>query len=61
MSISGLFIKRPVMTTLVMAGILLFGLVSYRNLAVSDLPAVKIAVPGTLTSRGQSTSVAGTT
>ena len=40
MSISGLFIKRPVMTTLVMAGILLFGLVSYRNLAVSDLPTV---------------------
>jgi HAE1 family hydrophobic/amphiphilic exporter-1 len=40
MSISELFIKRPVMTTLVMAGILLFGLVSYRNLAVSDLPTV---------------------
>jgi len=28
------------MTTLVMAGILLFGLVSYHNLAVSDLPTV---------------------
>ena len=40
MSISALFIRRPVMTTLVMAGILLFGLVSYRNLAVSDLPTV---------------------
>jgi hydrophobic/amphiphilic exporter-1 (mainly G- bacteria), HAE1 family len=40
MSISALFIKRPVMTTLVMAGILLFGIVSYRNLAVSDLPTV---------------------
>ena len=40
MSISELFIKRPVMTTLVMAGILLFGIVSYRNLAVSDLPTV---------------------
>ena len=40
MSISELFIKRPVMTTLVMAGILLFGLVSYHNLAVSDLPTV---------------------
>ena len=40
MSISALFIKRPVMTTLIMAAILLFGLVSYRNLAVSDLPTV---------------------
>ncbi|HLB09339.1 MAG TPA: efflux RND transporter permease subunit [Gemmatimonadaceae bacterium] len=40
MSISALFIRRPVMTTLVMAGILLFGIVSYRNLAVSDLPTV---------------------
>jgi HAE1 family hydrophobic/amphiphilic exporter-1 len=40
MSISALFIKRPVMTTLVMAGILLFGIVAYRNLAVSDLPTV---------------------
>ena len=40
MSISELFIKRPVMTTLVMVGILLFGIVSYRNLVVSDLPTV---------------------
>jgi hydrophobic/amphiphilic exporter-1 (mainly G- bacteria), HAE1 family len=35
-----LFIRRPVMTTLVMAGILIFGLVAYRELPVSDLPAV---------------------
>jgi len=35
-----LFIRRPVMTTLVMSGILLFGLISYRYLAVSDLPNV---------------------
>ena len=35
-----LFIRRPVMTTLVMAGILIFGLVAYRQLPVSDLPAV---------------------
>ena len=35
-----LFIRRPVMTTLVMAGILIFGLVAYRLLPVSDLPAV---------------------
>ena len=38
MNIAGLFIRRPVMTTLVMAGILLFGLVAYRLLPVSDLP-----------------------
>ena len=35
-----LFIRRPVMTTLVMVGILIFGLVAYRALPVSDLPAV---------------------
>ena len=40
MSFTGLFIRRPVMTTLVMAGILIFGLVAYRQLPVSDLPAV---------------------
>ncbi|MGA3292617.1 MAG: efflux RND transporter permease subunit [Candidatus Acidiferrales bacterium] len=34
------FIRRPVMTTLVMAAILLFGLLGYRSLAVSDLPNV---------------------
>jgi HAE1 family hydrophobic/amphiphilic exporter-1 len=35
-----LFIKRPVMTTLVMLGILLFGALGYRALPVSDLPNV---------------------
>jgi hydrophobic/amphiphilic exporter-1 (mainly G- bacteria), HAE1 family len=35
-----LFIKRPVMTTLVMIGILFFGIVAYRALPVSDLPNV---------------------
>ena len=40
MTISGLFIKRPVMTTLVMTGILLFGIMGYRLLPVSDLPNV---------------------
>jgi HAE1 family hydrophobic/amphiphilic exporter-1 len=40
MSLSELFIKRPVMTTLVMSGILLFGLMAYRRLPVSDLPNV---------------------
>ena len=40
MSIPELFIKRPVMTTLVMAAILLFGIMGYRLLPVSDLPNV---------------------
>jgi len=39
-SISGLFIRRPVATTLVMAAILLFGVMGYRLLPVSDLPNV---------------------
>jgi len=39
-NISGLFIRRPVTTTLVMLGILLFGLMGYRLLPVSDLPNV---------------------
>ena len=40
MNISGLFIRRPVTTTLVMLGILMFGLMAYRLLPVSDLPNV---------------------
>jgi hydrophobic/amphiphilic exporter-1 (mainly G- bacteria), HAE1 family len=40
MNFTGLFIRRPVMTTLVMAGILIFGIVAYRLLPVSDLPTV---------------------
>src|SRR5215469_7158389 len=40
MNIAGLFIRRPIMTTLVMAAILLFGIIGYRALAVSDLPNV---------------------
>jgi HAE1 family hydrophobic/amphiphilic exporter-1 len=35
-----LFIRRPVMTTLVMLGILFFGLLGFRVLPVSDLPNV---------------------
>jgi hydrophobe/amphiphile efflux-1 (HAE1) family protein len=38
--VSDLFIRRPVMTVLVMCSILLFGLISYRQLAISDLPNV---------------------
>ncbi|MBA4389686.1 MAG: acriflavine resistance protein B [Syntrophus sp. (in: bacteria)] len=40
MNITELFIRRPVMTTLVMLGILLFGITGYQLLAVSDLPNV---------------------
>ncbi|MBM4274327.1 MAG: efflux RND transporter permease subunit [Deltaproteobacteria bacterium] len=40
MNIAELHIRRPVMTTLVMLGILLFGIMSYRYLPVSDLPNV---------------------
>jgi len=40
LSISELFIRRPVMTTLVMLAILLFGVMGYRQLPVSDLPNV---------------------
>jgi len=39
-NIAELFIKRPVMTTLVMLAILLFGITAYRGLPVSDLPNV---------------------
>ena len=38
--LSDLFIRRPVMTVLVMTSILLFGLIGYRQLAISDLPNV---------------------
>jgi HAE1 family hydrophobic/amphiphilic exporter-1 len=40
MNISELFIRRPIMTTLVMLAILLFGVMGYRLLPVSDLPNV---------------------
>jgi hydrophobic/amphiphilic exporter-1 (mainly G- bacteria), HAE1 family len=40
MNLSEIFIRRPVMTTLVMLGILLFGLMAYKFLPVSDLPSV---------------------
>ncbi len=40
MSVSELFIRRPVATTLVMLAILLFGVMGYRLLPVSDLPNV---------------------
>ncbi len=40
MNISEIFIRRPIMTTLVMVSVLIFGIVAYRSLPVSDLPNV---------------------
>jgi HAE1 family hydrophobic/amphiphilic exporter-1 len=40
MNIPELFIRRPIMTTLVMIAILLFGIMGYHFLPVSDLPNV---------------------
>jgi hydrophobic/amphiphilic exporter-1 (mainly G- bacteria), HAE1 family len=40
MNIAEPFVRRPVMTTLVMSAILLFGIAAYRLLPVSDLPNV---------------------
>jgi HAE1 family hydrophobic/amphiphilic exporter-1 len=53
MNLTAMFIKRPVMTALVMMAILLFGIAGYRSLPVSDLPnidfptlQVQAALPG---------------
>src|SRR5262249_49056179 len=51
MNVPELFIRRPVMTTLVTSGILMFGIMGYRLLPVSDLPNVdypSISVSATL-------------
>ena len=40
MNVAEPFIRRPVMTTLFMGAILLFGIIAYRALPVSDLPNV---------------------
>ena len=40
MNFTAIFIRRPVMTTLVMVGILVFGMIAYQRLPVSDLPNV---------------------
>lgn len=40
MSLSELFIRRPVMTTLLMVAILIFGIIAWRQLPVSDLPKI---------------------
>ncbi len=40
MTLPELCIRRPVMTTLLMAAFLIFGIIGYRSLPVSELPAV---------------------
>ncbi len=40
MNLTGAFIHRPVMTTLLMAAILIFGVMAYRSLPVADMPTV---------------------
>ncbi|HMD77578.1 MAG TPA: efflux RND transporter permease subunit [Terracidiphilus sp.] len=40
MNISENFIRRPIATSLIMAGIAMFGVIAYRALPVSDLPQV---------------------
>ena len=40
MNLSEIFIRRPVMTILVMTGILIFGIVAFRLLPVSQLPNI---------------------
>ena len=40
MNISETFIHRPIATSLLMAGVALFGVIAYNSLSVSDLPQV---------------------
>ena len=40
MNISELFIKRPIMTSLVMLAVMIFGLFAYQLLPVNDLPSI---------------------
>jgi HAE1 family hydrophobic/amphiphilic exporter-1 len=40
MNIAELFIRRPIMTILVMVAFMVFGIMAYRSLPVSDLPNV---------------------
>ena len=53
MNLSGVFIKRPIATSLIMMGLALAGLQAYRSLAVAELPDVEypslnvnVALPG---------------
>ena len=40
MNLSALFIKRPIATTLIVLGMMVFGTMAYRLLLVSDLPTI---------------------
>ena len=40
MNLSELFIRRPIMTTLATVALIVFGIVAYRSLPISDLPTV---------------------
>ena len=40
MNLAEIFIRRPIMTTLTMLAILVFGIIAYRELPVSNLPNV---------------------
>ncbi|MFC1461559.1 efflux RND transporter permease subunit [Verrucomicrobiota bacterium] len=44
MNISEIFIKKPIMTTLVMVALVIFGVASYFKLPISDLPSVDYPV-----------------
>ncbi len=44
MSFSDNFIKKPIMTTLVMVSVVIFGIVAYFKLPISDLPVVDFPV-----------------
>jgi HAE1 family hydrophobic/amphiphilic exporter-1 len=39
-NLTAIFIRRPVMTALLMFGILIFGAVGYSSLPVNDLPVI---------------------
>ncbi len=61
MNLSELFIKRPIMTALVMIAIAVFGVAAYRTLPISDLPTVDfptITVSASLPGAGASTMAA---
>ncbi len=60
-SLSAVFIRRPVMTILTMLTIMLFGLIAYKQLPVSDLPNVDYpTINVTATLAGASPETMGT-
>jgi len=61
MNFSETFIKRPIATSLLMLAIALFGLVAYRSLPVSDLPAGGIQGASAVTSGANVLLIGGST